>query len=104
MSPFLEVVIRITMLGYGVAMLLALWRALRGPTAQDRVLAVDFITIVAMLLMLVVGIRYASSMYLEAALLLPLFDSQLRTLQQIHGLYTTLQEQFHQLVHRIEKT
>ena len=39
MSPFLEVVIRITMLGYGVAMLLALWRALRGPTAQDRVLA-----------------------------------------------------------------
>ncbi|HPR44154.1 MAG: K+/H+ antiporter subunit F [Ottowia sp.] len=73
MSPFLEVVIRITMLGYGVAMLLALWRALRGPTAQDRVLAVDFITIVAMLLMLVVGIRYASSMYLEAALLLALF-------------------------------
>ncbi|MEZ5630389.1 MAG: K+/H+ antiporter subunit F [Burkholderiaceae bacterium] len=73
MSPFLEVVIRITMLGYGVAMLLALWRALRGPTAQDRVLAVDFITIVAILLMLVVGIRYASSMYLEAALLLALF-------------------------------
>ena len=73
MSPFLEVVSRITMLGYGVAMLLALWRALRGPTAQDRVLAVDFITIVAMLLMLVVGIRYASSMYLEAALLLALF-------------------------------
>ena len=73
MSPFLEVVIRITMLGYGVAMLLALWRALRGPTAQDRVLAVDFITIVAMLLMLVVGIRYASSTYFEPALLLSLF-------------------------------
>ena len=42
-------------------MLLALWRALRGPSAQDRVLAVDFVTIVAMMLMLVVGIRYGSS-------------------------------------------
>jgi len=73
MSLFLAVAIDITLVCYGVAMLLALWRALRGPSAQDRVLAVDFLTIVAMLLMLVVGIRYTSSTYFEPALLLALF-------------------------------
>lgn len=73
MSPFLNIAIHVTMACYGLAMLLALWRALRGPSAQDRVLAVDFLTIVAMLLMLVVGIRYASSTYFEPALLLSLF-------------------------------
>jgi multicomponent K+:H+ antiporter subunit F len=73
MSPFLGIAIHVTMACYGVAMLLALWRALRGPSAQDRVLAVDFVTIVAMMLMLVVGIRYGSSTYFEPALLLALF-------------------------------
>ncbi len=73
MSTFLQVVIQLTAICYGVAMLLALWRALRGPTAQDRVLAVDFITVVGMLMMLAVGLRYASSTYFEPALLLALF-------------------------------
>ena len=73
MSNFLVMTIHVTMVCYGAAMLLALWRALRGPSAQDRVLAVDFLNIVAMLLMLVVGIRYASSTYFEPALLLALF-------------------------------
>ncbi|MFT3780016.1 MAG: K+/H+ antiporter subunit F [Ottowia sp.] len=72
MSNFLTVTIHVTMVCYGIAMLLALWRALRGPSAQDRVLAVDFLNIVAMMLMLVVGIRYASSTYFEPALLVAL--------------------------------
>jgi multicomponent K+:H+ antiporter subunit F len=73
MSVFLKIAIHITLVCYALAMLLALWRALRGPAAQDRVLAVDFLSIVAMLLMLVVGIRYASSLYFVPALLLALF-------------------------------
>jgi multicomponent K+:H+ antiporter subunit F len=73
MSPFLQHVISVTLFGYGAAMLLALWRALRGPTAQDRVLALDLITLIATLLALVIGIRYLSPMYFEAALLLALF-------------------------------
>ena len=72
MSTWLQYVIYITTASYGIAMTLALWRALRGPTAQDRVLAVDFITVVGMLLMLVIGIHYASSTYFEPALLLAL--------------------------------
>ena len=47
-------------------MALGLLRLLRGPSAQDRVLALDFLYVVGMLMMLVLGIRYASEMYFEA--------------------------------------
>ena len=46
---------------------------LRGPAAQDRVLALDLIYIIGMLIALVIGLRYTSSMYFEAALLIALF-------------------------------
>ena len=48
-------------------------RVLRGPRAQDRVVALDFIFLVALLGMLVLAIRYDSSMYFEGALLMALF-------------------------------
>lgn len=74
MSPLLSVAITFTLGAYGVAMLIALWRMLRGPAAQDRVLALDLIYTIGMLIALVVGIRYASSVYFEAALLIALFS------------------------------
>ena len=46
---------------------------LRGPNAQDRVLALDFLYVVGMLVMLVLAIRYRSEMYFEGALLMVLF-------------------------------
>jgi multicomponent K+:H+ antiporter subunit F len=58
---------------YAVAMLLALWRLLRGPAAQDRVVAIDFLYVNGMLMALLLGIRYASAMYFDAALLIALF-------------------------------
>ncbi|MDO5692689.1 MAG: K+/H+ antiporter subunit F [Pseudomonadota bacterium] len=73
MSPFLSAVITITLSAYGVAMLLALWRVLRGPAAQDRVLAIDLIYTIGILIALVIGLRYGSNMYFEAALLIALF-------------------------------
>lgn len=73
MSDLLIFVIKLTLGMYGAAILLLLWRMLRGPSAQDRVLAIDAIYNVGMLIALVVGIRYASSMYFEAALLIALF-------------------------------
>ena len=73
MSPLLSYAITATLILYGVAMLLALWRVLRGPSAQDRVLALDFIYLIGMLIVLVIGIRYGSNMYFEAALLIALF-------------------------------
>ena len=70
MSPLLSNAITITLVAYGLAMLLALWRMLRGPAAQDRVLALDCMYLNAMLAMLVLGLMDDSSNYLEAALLI----------------------------------
>jgi len=73
MIPFLSTVTYITVGCYAVAMALALGRLLQGPSAQDRVLALDFIYVNGMLVVLVLGIRYASLMYFEAALVISLF-------------------------------
>jgi multicomponent K+:H+ antiporter subunit F len=73
MSPLLAAAVTATLVLYTVAMLLALARLLRGPRAQDRVLALDFMFVVALLLLMVVAIRYDSRMYFEAALLIALF-------------------------------
>lgn len=70
---FLQAAITATLLMYGVAMLLALARLFRGPRAQDRVLALDFLSLVALLGMLVLAIRYESSTYFEGALLMAVF-------------------------------
>lgn len=47
-------------------------RLLLGPSAQDRVLALDTLWMCAMLLCLLLGIRYGSMVYFEAALLIAL--------------------------------
>jgi multicomponent K+:H+ antiporter subunit F len=73
MSPFLSVAIGTTLVLYLVAMGIGLLRLMRGPSAQDRVLAVDFLYVVGMLVMLVLAIRYDSEMYFEGALLMVLF-------------------------------
>lgn len=73
MSAVLSIAIAITLVMYALAMGIALLRLLRGPSAQDRVLALDFMYVVGMLLMLVLAIRYDSRMYFEAALLMVLF-------------------------------
>jgi multicomponent K+:H+ antiporter subunit F len=54
-------------------MAVGLLRVARGPSAQDRVLALDFLYVAGMLVMLVLAIRYDSPMYFEGALLMVLF-------------------------------
>lgn len=73
MSPLLTLAIAVTLLMYVAAMVLGLLRLLRGPSAQDRVLALDFLYVVGMLIMLVLAIRHDSEMYFEGALLMVLF-------------------------------
>lgn len=48
-------------------------RLLRGPRAQDRVLALDTLYVNAAMLLLVFGIRTGSTHYFEVALLITLF-------------------------------
>lgn len=55
-----------------LAMLFCAVRLLRGPAAQDRVLALDTLWMCGMLLALVLGIRFGSQIYFEAALLIAL--------------------------------
>lgn len=73
MSPLLSGAVLGALSCYALAMALALVRVLRGPSAQDRVLALDFLYVNGMLVMLALGIRYASDVYFEAALLIALF-------------------------------
>jgi multicomponent K+:H+ antiporter subunit F len=69
----LSVAVTLTLLLYATAIVLALVRLFRGPRAQDRVVALDVVATVAMLLVLALAIRYDSTMYFEAALLMALF-------------------------------
>jgi multicomponent K+:H+ antiporter subunit F len=73
MSTILSSAIAVTLALFAVAIAIGLLRVVRGPRAQDRVLALDFLYIVGMLGMLVLAIRYDSEMYFEGALLMALF-------------------------------
>lgn len=54
------------------AMLLCTVRLLRGPSAHDRVLALDTLWMTGMVLALVLGIRSGTQLYFEAAMLVAL--------------------------------
>ena len=54
----------------GVAMLLALWRLLRGPSVPDRILALDTLSVTAIALLMLFGMHLDSPIYFEAALII----------------------------------
>ena len=73
MTPVLFWALKLALLLLAIAMLCAVARLLIGPTAQDRVMALDCLYINGMLMMLVLGINYASNVYFEAAMLIAIF-------------------------------
>lgn len=56
------------------AMGLALLRMIRGPRAQDRVLALDALYVSAMLLLLTIAIATGRMLYMEAGLIIALLS------------------------------
>jgi len=60
------------LLSAGASLLLCAWRLLRGPQLPDRVLALDtmYVTVVAIVVLL--GLRYGTELFFEAALLIAL--------------------------------
>lgn len=56
----------------GIAMLATFWRMAIGPRAQDRIMALDALYVVAMLLLVTFGIRADTAVYFEVALLIGL--------------------------------
>ena len=73
MSVVLSFAVSAALVCYALSMALAAFRLLRGPSALDRVLALDFISLNGILVVLALAIRYSSRMYFEAALLMALF-------------------------------
>lgn len=53
-----------------VALLLNLWRLLRGPTSLDRVVALDTMYINSLALLVLLGVWRGSSLYFEAGLVI----------------------------------
>lgn len=72
MNTLLDAAAWFAQLCFALAMLCAMLRLMRGPAAQDRVLALDALYVNAMLILLVLGIRQASLVYFDIALLIAL--------------------------------
>jgi multicomponent K+:H+ antiporter subunit F len=53
-----------------LALLLAFWRLLLGPTPTDRILALDTLYVDTVALLVLLGIHLRSNLYFEAALLI----------------------------------
>jgi multicomponent K+:H+ antiporter subunit F len=53
-----------------LAMMFTLYRLLRGPRAQDRVLALDTLYVNALIVTVIQGMRTGSTLYFEAALVI----------------------------------
>ena len=72
MSTLLELAVLYALACVLGAMLMCTLRLLRGPSAHDRVLALDTLWMTGMVLALVLGIRSSSQVYFEAAMLIAL--------------------------------
>ena len=55
---------------FTLALLLALYRLLRGPGLADRILALDTLYINSLALLILVGIRFGTAVFFEAALVI----------------------------------
>ncbi len=53
-----------------VSMVLAAWRLLRGPAAEDRILALDSLYMNALSLTVLLGIVFSTSVYFDVALVM----------------------------------
>lgn len=68
----LSLVIPIAFALAGAAFALSFWRLLAGPSAPDRILALDTLYINAIALLVLLGIHRSSTLYFAAALLIAL--------------------------------
>lgn len=66
----LATVIQIALLMVSLALVLNLWRLVRGPSLPDRILALDTMYINSIALLVLYGLAQGSILYFEAALLI----------------------------------
>ncbi len=65
----LAMALDISVLAVSLAMVLCVWRLIRGPQSIDRVLAVDTLYLNTVALVLLLGIRLQTQLLFEAALI-----------------------------------
>jgi multicomponent K+:H+ antiporter subunit F len=65
----LDLALDFAMAAVALAMALCAWRLLRGPSLPDRILALDTLSINAVALVVLLGIRWQTAMLFEAALI-----------------------------------
>ena len=66
----IQVAIAAGMVVVGVAMLLSLWRLIRGPSAPDRILALDTLYVSTIAELVLFGMHLDTEVYFEAALII----------------------------------
>jgi multicomponent K+:H+ antiporter subunit F len=71
-AAILSAAILAAQLMLALAMALYLFRLLRGPRAQDRVIALDAFYVTGMLLLITLGVRTNSTLYFEATAIIAL--------------------------------
>lgn len=67
---FIQTTMVVCMHVVGLAMLLATWRLLRGPTVPDHILALDTLSVTAIAELMLFGMYLNSAVYFEAALII----------------------------------
>jgi multicomponent K+:H+ antiporter subunit F len=72
MSPLLLGATTVAIGLLGLAMLLCLFRLVRGPSVPDRILALDTLYVDTIALLVVVGIRFAEPAFFDGALVIAL--------------------------------
>jgi len=72
MKTVLEITLHFAQFCMLLAMIFCMLRLVRGPTAQDRVLALDTLWMVVMLFTLLLGMSFGSLIYFELAMLIAL--------------------------------
>lgn len=66
----LNIALGISMTLLGAAMVLSLYRLLRGPSIADRVLALDTVLVNTVGVVLVLGVLFETNLYFEAVLII----------------------------------
>jgi multicomponent K+:H+ antiporter subunit F len=69
-AAILSAALSLAQLALATAMALAVARIIRGPRAQDRVLALDTLSVNSMLLLITLGMRTGSPLFFEASLII----------------------------------
>lgn len=57
-----------------VAAILSSYRLIRGPTIQDRLISINCVTIIVIIILVIIGIEYNQSYYLDIAIAFLLLD------------------------------